>query len=403
MSITETDSRNLENDVLKRLKNRTVIADLMNQVEINSKILPHIQIYDIPGDTVKIVGLTSNKPVQFTWDYKEKEFGPSEAVIYKDTLSEKDKWIFYYVFSEPIEKLAIDPEKLAGAIKKQTNQVGYDIADFYDNDVVENYICDPKRYAESAKVKLNALQLQDVQLVGEILITTGLQMTVPSTTFNVRKSRTNVRDTKQLLCFLNIPVYSKMLVASTYKTPSPVLEVLRSLFTVIPIDMKNCMQAALVDSKGLALAQFLNKRYLKLDEYVASHKVLDHLWRKWLFVDYRPAFALFSDDSIKSELPKNNKDEDSDEGENKDLAEYLRGLKETFSNFVNYDSGDEIKNNSKNFWKKVAKELKNFDETGRKTGLTNMLSEINPGSEDSNKKGRFEDIEKALKEKSLVD
>jgi len=91
MSITETDSRNLENDVLKRLKNRTVIADLMNQIETNSKILPYIQIYDIPGDTVKIVGLTSNKPVQFTWDYKEKEFGPSEAVVYKDTLSEKDK------------------------------------------------------------------------------------------------------------------------------------------------------------------------------------------------------------------------------------------------------------------------------------------------------------------------
>jgi len=173
--------------------------------------------------------------------------------------------------------LAIDPEKLAGAIKKQTDQVGYDIADFYDNDVVENYICDPSRYANSAKIKLNAEQLQDVQLVGKTLITTGLQMTVPSTTFNVRKSRTNVRDTKQLLCFLNIPVYSEMLVASTYKTPSPVLEVLRSLFTVIPIDMKNDMQAALVDSKGLALAQFLNKRYLKLDEYVASHKVLDHL------------------------------------------------------------------------------------------------------------------------------
>jgi hypothetical protein len=68
-----------------------------------------------------------------------------------------------------------------------------------------------------------------------------------------------------------------MEVASIEKTPSSVLERLRQIFTVIPINMRNNVQAALIDSKGIALGQMLHQRYLKLDEYVAAHKVLDHV------------------------------------------------------------------------------------------------------------------------------
>lgn len=303
MAILEDNSRNLENDVLNGLRNKTVIGDLMNQVDYKSKILPYIKVIDVPGDTVKMVGLTSNKPKQFTWNYKEKEFGPSDAVVYKSELTEKDKWIFSYVFSEPIEKMAVDPDKLATAIAAQTEQVSYDIADFYDNECVQEYVCDLNRYHQNAVVKLNSDQLRDVQLVGEILITVGYQMTSPSTSFNLREERVNVRETKQLLCFIENSLYARMVVASTHQTPSPVLEVLERTFVVIPINMANDFQASLIDSKGFALAQMLHQRYLKLDEYVASHKVLDHVWRKWIFTDFRPAFALVYDNSVKNVPP----------------------------------------------------------------------------------------------------
>jgi hypothetical protein len=62
----ETTPKNSENDVLKGLLNRTVIADVLNQVEYKSKILPHIQVINVEGDVVKMVGLVSNKPKQFT-------------------------------------------------------------------------------------------------------------------------------------------------------------------------------------------------------------------------------------------------------------------------------------------------------------------------------------------------
>ena len=301
-TILENAPKNLENDVLKGLLNRTVIIDLLNQVETKSRILPHIQVIDVTGDVVKMVGLVSNKPKQFNWGYKAEEFGPSEAVVYKSELTEKDKWIFYYVFSEPIEKLAVDPEKLSGAIAKQTDQVSYDVADFYDNEVVQKYVCDLARYHKNAIIKLNADQLRDVQLLGELLITTGYQMTSPSTRFNLRESRVNVRETQQLLCFIDFAEYARMKVASIYKSPSPVLDELEKIFTVIPVNMVNNMKVALIDSKGLVLAQMLAQRYLKLDEYVASHKVLDHIWRKWIFANFRPAFSIVYDSSAKNIL-----------------------------------------------------------------------------------------------------
>jgi len=56
------------------------------------------------------------------------------------------------------------------------------------------------------------------------------------------------------------------------------------------------------------------------------------------------------DKSAKNALPENNdNDEDSDEGENNDSDKYLKGLKGTFSNFITYDSGDEIKGKPKEF------------------------------------------------------
>lgn len=291
-TILEENPKNAENELLKGLRNRTVVADILNQVEYTSKILPHIQVVEIPGDTIKIVGLTSNRPKQFTWNYKKEEFGPSEAVVFKDEITDKDKKIFYSVFSEPIEKIAIDPDKIDMAVAKQANQVSYDIADFYDEEFVQEYACDLNRYHKDAIIKLDDDQLKDMQLVGELVITVGYKMTGPSTLFNKREQRVNVRQTKQLLCFVDNSLYGRGQVASTYKTPSPTLEVLEKNFTVIPMNMVNGVQLALIDSKALTLFQSLHQRYLKLDEYVASHKLLDHLWRKWVFVDYRPAFCI---------------------------------------------------------------------------------------------------------------
>jgi hypothetical protein len=53
---------NQENDILTGLNNRTVIGKVIQQIDYESKILPHINIIDVAGDTVKIVGLKSNAP-----------------------------------------------------------------------------------------------------------------------------------------------------------------------------------------------------------------------------------------------------------------------------------------------------------------------------------------------------
>jgi len=47
--------------------------------------------------------------------------------------------------------------------------------------------------------------------------------------------------------------------------------------------------------------------------------------------------------------------------------------------------------------------LGKYNETERKTKLTTMLGEINPGDSDTDKKDRFENINKSLNEKSLID
>jgi len=156
-------------------------------------------------------------------------------------------------------------------------QVAYDIADFYDEEFVQNYACDLTRYHKDAITRLNAEQLNDIQLVGKIAITTGYQMTSPSTLFNKREERCNVPNTKRLLCFIDISLYGEGQVASIYKSPSPTLEALERNFVVIPCNMVNNVKLALIDGEAIYLWSSLNQRYLKLDEYVASHKLLDHV------------------------------------------------------------------------------------------------------------------------------
>ena len=295
MSNLESNQPNLENELLKGLRNQTVIGKIQNQVIKESKILPHIQILNAPGDVLKIIGLKSNRPKQFTWDYDSKKFGPGDTVTHKAEITDKDKLIFYTVFSEPIEKIAVG-DKVSETVAKQAAQVSYDIADFYDEEFVEKFACDLERYHQKAMIKLNADQLRDIRLVGELAITTGYQMVSPTTLFNKREERCNVRNTKQILCFVDNSLYGRGQVASIYKSPSPTLEALERVFTVIPCNMVNNVKLALIDSGAIYLWSSLNQRYLKLDEYVATHKLLDHIWRKWIFVDYRPAFAVVFDE-----------------------------------------------------------------------------------------------------------
>jgi hypothetical protein len=298
-TILEENPKNLESEFLKGLRNRTVIGDIQNQVVKKSKFLQYVQVLDIPGDVLKIIGLKSNRPKQFTWDYKEKEFSPGETIVHKAEITDKDKLIFFTVFSEPIEKIAVG-DRVHDTIAKQTNQVSYDIADFYDEEFVQNYACDLERYHKNAIIRLNADQLQNMQLVGELAITTGYQMLYPSTLFNLKEERCNVSETKKILCFVDNSLYGRGQVASVYKSPSPVLEALERIFTVVPCNMTNNVKLSLIDSGAIYLWSSLNQRYLKLDEYVACHKLLDHIWRKWILSPHRPAFAIVHDNSVKT-------------------------------------------------------------------------------------------------------
>ena len=309
MTIIENDPKNLENEFLLGLKNQTVIADVFAQIKKKSQFLPKIKVVPVDGDIFKIVGLKNNEPKQFAWNYKEQEFGPSEVATYHGKIETKDKLIFYTVFSEAIETLALGG-KTAPAIAEQTNQLSSKVATFYDKELTLNYISDDKRYHRDAIISLNAVQLNDVQLVAKILITVGFQMTVPSKKFNLQEDECNVENTKKIFCCLNYPLYSAMITSSLHTAPSPILSTLREVFEVIPVNMTNGSQAALIDSDGLFLAQGLNKRYLKLDEYVAAHKLLDHIWRKWVMVDFRPAFLIKCNDVdvssiLNTLLPKN--------------------------------------------------------------------------------------------------
>ncbi|MCE8163390.1 MAG: hypothetical protein I3274_04190 [Candidatus Moeniiplasma glomeromycotorum] len=305
MPILEQEPKNLENEFLLGLTNQTVIADVFSQIRFKSKILPHIKIVEVDGDVFKIVGLKSNEPKVFSWNYKEQEFGPNEAANYAGRIEDKDKLIFYTVFSESIERLAVGG-LAPKAVAEQTEQLSGKVATFYDKEFALNYVSDVKRYHKEAIVELTASQLSDVQLVAKILIAAGFQATVPSKKFNLQEDECNVEDTKKLFCFLNFSLYSSIITSSLHTAPSPILATLREHFILIPINMANGAQAALVDSDGIFLAQGLNKRYLKLDEYVSAHKLLDHIWRKWVMVDFRPAFLIKCDETIafNSFLPK---------------------------------------------------------------------------------------------------
>jgi hypothetical protein len=252
MNNLESQPRNLENELLKGLRNQTVIGKIQNQVIKESKLLQSIQILTNPGDNLKIIGLKSNRPRDFTWDYDQKKFGPGDTVTHKAEITDKDKKIFYTVFSEPIEKLAVG-DKITETIAKQALQVSYDIADFYEEDFTQNFACDLNRYHKNAIVKLNPKQLQDMQLVSEIAVTAGYQMASPSTLFNKREERCNVKSTKNLLCFIDNSLYGRGEVSSVYKSPSPALEVLERNFTVIKCNMVNNVKLALIDSDAIYL------------------------------------------------------------------------------------------------------------------------------------------------------
>jgi len=298
-SVLESEPKNLENELLKGLRNQTAIGKIQNQIVKKSDILPHIQVLTNPGDVLKIIGLKSNRPKEFSWDYDQKKFGPGETVTHKAEITDKDKLIFYTVFSEPIEKIAVG-DKVSETVAKQGRQVAYDIADHYDEEFTQNYACDLGRYHKDAIVKLNADDLRDIQKVGEIAITTGYRMASPSTLFNKREERCNVKNTKKLLCFIDNSLYGRGEVSSIYKSPSPTLEALERNFTVIKCNMVNNVKLALIDADAIYLWTSLNERCLFKDGYVACHKLLDHIWRKWIFVDYRPAFCIVYDESSKS-------------------------------------------------------------------------------------------------------
>jgi len=285
---------NLENDILKGLQNRSVIGKVVNQIDYTSKIVPHINVVDIAGDTIKIVGLKSNAPKKHSWNYDHKNFGPDDAIVYKAELTNDDKLIFHSTFSEPIEALAIDPDKLSDALVKQGLKVGSDISEFFDNEFVTKFLCKKDLY--KTVIELGPTPLKDVKKVAELALTTGYDMTRPSTSFNKKDENVNVRDTKKLLLFLNTSLVARMEVNSDFVSPSPALSVLEKRFVVIPTNMENKCQAVLADSDGIYLARMLKSRLLEHDKYVDAHKILDHVWRKWVITDFRPMWALFSKD-----------------------------------------------------------------------------------------------------------
>jgi hypothetical protein len=286
---------NAENVVLNGLQNRTVVGKVVQQIDYESKILSHVNVIDIAGDTVKIVGLKSNAPKKHNWNYDRKQFGPDDAVTYKKLLTEDDKLIFHSTFSEPIERLAIDPEKLDDALIKQGKKIGSDAAEHLDKEFVEEYACKKELY--KTVIEFGPTLMKDVKKIAEITLTTGYDMTRPSGSFNVKDENVNVRNTKKLLCFINTSLLARMEVNSDFGTPSPVLTALEKRFVVIPINMENKCQVALIDSDGVYLARALSSRLIVHDKYVDAHKVLDHLWRMWVVTDFRPMWALFSKDT----------------------------------------------------------------------------------------------------------
>ena len=290
------DLENAQSEVIEGLKNRTVIGKVLSQIDYDSKVLPHINVIDVDGDVIKIVGLKSNEPIKWAWDYKKDKFGPDKGLDYQGQITNDDKWIFHTTFSQPIEKLVFgDGEKLQDALVKQGKKVASDAAEFLDNDFVQNFACERDNY--KIITELGPTLMKDVKAIGELVLTTGYDMTRPSESFNQRGEKVNVKETKKLLCFVNTSLIARMEVSSDFGTPSPVLTALEKRFVVIPINMENKCQVALIDSDALYLARAITDRLLEHDKYVNCHKILDHLWRKWIMVDYRPAWAIFSKDT----------------------------------------------------------------------------------------------------------
>jgi hypothetical protein len=122
-----TPSTALESDILKGIQNREVITTILNQIDYYSKVLPSVETIDIDGDTGSVVGLKSREPKQWGPKLKSEDFEPNEALKATATIEAKDKLIFYTVFSESIEKLAVG-EKIAETLAKQSDQVAYDAA-----------------------------------------------------------------------------------------------------------------------------------------------------------------------------------------------------------------------------------------------------------------------------------
>jgi len=265
----------LENEVLKNLHNREVIASILNQTVKYSKILPFIETIDIDGDTGKVVSIKSREPKKYSLNYDPHDFGPNEVLVHKTTIEDEDKLIFHTTFSEPIEKLAIGEGKLSTAIAKQTHQVSYDSAMYLDKDLIQNHVSDVNNYG-FVQV-MSATDLRDVQRVGEVLLTALFDMTSPSEHFTKSEDEANISETNRALCFVDSSLYARMRVASMYKSPSPVLDELRKECPVIPVNMVGKVKAAIYDGDGIKLLRSLTQRELEYDKYTLLHKILDHM------------------------------------------------------------------------------------------------------------------------------
>jgi hypothetical protein len=296
MSNLEEQSQNLENEFLKGLRNQTVIGYINNQIVVKSKLLPHVKVLTNAGDSLKIVSLKSKEPKDYSWNYKSEEYGPDEVITYRAEITKEDKKIFHTIFNEKIEEIAVG-DKSKETIAKQAKQLSSDVANYYDRVFFKNFASDLNRYSKNAIVKLDDGQLQDMQVVGELLITNGFQMSSPSTLYNKKDELCNVEDPKKLLLLVDYSLYGRGKTASIFTNPSPVLRELESTFILIPCSLTNNVKACLIDTEALFLWTNFEERHLFVDGYVAVRKLLDHFWRKWIFVDHRPAFCIVQDDS----------------------------------------------------------------------------------------------------------
>jgi hypothetical protein len=119
-----------------------------------------------------------------------------------------------------------------------------------------------------------------MQLVGEVLITNGFQMTSPSTLYNKANELCNIEDPKKLFCLVDYSLYGRGKVASIFTNPSPVLKELENTFDLIPCSLTNNVKACLIDSEALFMWTPFEERDFFKDGYVSVYKLLDHFIRK---------------------------------------------------------------------------------------------------------------------------